>query len=316
MLLASIISCSREEENLNEKTSDTKEIYYYEKIRISFVNNSGVPLLNRDFIWTSSDNSIATVDSEGYITAKNIGNVTITATEKSTNKKYTQKIIVKYPEFKISPKNAELLYNENIAYSIEAPNSVSSQNSELFTWSVSNTRVGTIDNYGSFYAKRIGKTEVTATNKVTKKTYTMDVVVKPMVPDFPLVLDGFGKTKNYIKLNEKRSLTSETENSLVYQTPTNEWGYSIIRKIEYQFENGMLKNIIVNFDPERYNRVEHYYRERYNLLNENYTYDYTRQSNRYWKTFLDDNNMTIYYQRYEEIRQFTTTEVSVKYSKN
>lgn len=45
MLLASIISCSREEENLNEKTSDTKEIYYYEKIRISFVNNSGVPLL-------------------------------------------------------------------------------------------------------------------------------------------------------------------------------------------------------------------------------------------------------------------------------
>lgn len=316
VLLASIISCSREEEEKQKTQYDEEEIFYYQSLSFSFRDNLGVILSISDFTWKLSDESMGEVDSRGRFTPKKIGQVDVIATHKSTGQVYTTRVKIIAPEFKISPQKKELNYNEEFVYNVETSAPYSSNLNKLFSWNVSDNKIGTIDENGYFKAKKIGNTKITATNTMTKKNYTMDVVVQPMVPDFPLVLDGFGKAKNYIKLNEKRPLTSETENSIVYQTPTNEWGYSIVRKIEYQFENGMLKNIIVNFDPERYNRVEHYYRERYNLLNEDYTYDYTRQSNRYWKNFLDDNNMIIYYQRYEEIRQFTTTEVSVKYSKN
>lgn len=67
------------------KTSTT--LYTGEKVQIKVTGT------NKKVTWTSSKNSIATVDSKGYVTAKKNGTATITANVSS--KKYICKVTVK-----------------------------------------------------------------------------------------------------------------------------------------------------------------------------------------------------------------------------
>lgn len=67
------------------KTSTT--LYTGEKVQLKVTGT------NKKVTWTSSKNSIATVDSKGYVTAKKNGTATITA--KVSSKKYICKVTVK-----------------------------------------------------------------------------------------------------------------------------------------------------------------------------------------------------------------------------
>ncbi|MCD7715208.1 MAG: Ig-like domain-containing protein [Lachnospiraceae bacterium] len=114
--------------------------------------------------WSSSKKSVATVNSNGKVTAKKKGTATITASV--DGKKYTCKVKVITPS--ISDK--ELYLNVGCTYNLAI-----SGTKKTVTWKSSNKKVATVNKKGKVTAKGIGATTITAT--VLGKKYKCVVTV-------------------------------------------------------------------------------------------------------------------------------------------
>ena len=120
-----------------------------------------------DFKWSSSNTKAATVNSNGYISAKKTGTSNITV-KISNGKTATCKVTVKSApkSVKVSSSSLKLGKGETFIIS-ESTNSGSYANS--FSWSSSNKSVATVEKTTSNKAKITAKAEGTA--KITIKTY-------------------------------------------------------------------------------------------------------------------------------------------------
>lgn len=130
--------------------------------------------------WLSENTDVATVDSNGVITAKNPGETKITV-KTSNNKKDTCIVTVKYPEAKeVSLDQNKLTLSvaeKEKLYAFVSPNKYEGR----LSWKSDNPEVATVDEDGNVTAVGVGTAIITA--KVNSKAYAECVVE---VNDLPL----------------------------------------------------------------------------------------------------------------------------------
>jgi len=121
-------------------------------------------------LWSSSDDAIATVTENGEVTAKKVGECTITvkSKEKGSEIKKTCLVrvdatVIKVLAIAVAPKSKTLKVGESFTLSaVVAPNNASEQG---VTWSSSNEEVATISQTGELTAKAIGNVTIVAKSK-------------------------------------------------------------------------------------------------------------------------------------------------------
>ena len=129
-----------------------------------------------DVTWTSDDESIATVDENGKVTAKKAGTTNINAT--INGKKASCKVTVIIPLKSISLEKDSITLNKtetadavNVIYNPE-----DTTDDKTVIWTSKNTSVATVDNTGKITATAVGSAVIEA--KVGDKTATLTVDVK------------------------------------------------------------------------------------------------------------------------------------------
>ena len=137
--------------------------------------------------WSSSDNSVAKVDSNGKVTAVGAGSATITATITSggNTAKATCKVTVSKPSISLSSHSERLTYaeREQDRGTVKLTATVKPDKGDV-NWSISDRSVATISSKGTsctITAKSSGTATVTATYTVNGTTVkdTCEVTVKP-----------------------------------------------------------------------------------------------------------------------------------------
>lgn len=142
---------------------------------------------NSSYVWSSSNNNVATVSSSGKVTAKGEGTATITV--KTNDGGYTDKCVVNVKSIKVNSvslnkKSISLVKGdtETLRATIN-PNNATSQN---VTWSSSDSNIATVSSDGKITAKSKGT--VTITVKTNDGGYTDNCTVTVTNP--PLIVDA------------------------------------------------------------------------------------------------------------------------------
>lgn len=124
---------------------------------------------NSNFKFTSSDNNIATIDSNGTIKGISNGKVEITASFGGKNVSYEIKVgeLPKEVEsLSFTNSNYSMYVGKTLPYSVTVlPNNASSN----LKWTSSNENVATVDNKGNVTSLSTGKTTITVTSDNGKK---------------------------------------------------------------------------------------------------------------------------------------------------
>ena len=134
---------------------------------------------NKTVVWTSSNETIATVDSNGKVTALKAGSTTITA---NVNGKIAECIVtVKSPLISISldDTNVDLLLNQsqilNVIY-----NPIDTTDDKTVVWTSSDETIATVDSNGKVTALKVGTVKVTATVGTYSAISTVEVKEMPL----------------------------------------------------------------------------------------------------------------------------------------
>lgn len=129
--------------------------------------------------YASSNNKIATVDSNGKVTGVSNGNTTIIVTESNTNTQTSIPVTVKTSTRSLSLNaTAASLDIVNTTFQLSATHSPATVTSKAITWSSSNTKVATVNN-GKITRVGSGTATITAkANDGSNKTASCTVTVK------------------------------------------------------------------------------------------------------------------------------------------
>jgi len=135
---------------------------------------------NKTVTWTSSNTSVATVNSNGVVTAVGLGNATITAT--SGGKYATCEITVEAtPVSGVTLSKSSLTFNTpNATQTLTATVNPSTATDKTVTWSSSNTSVVTVNSSGKVTVVGVGTATITA--NASGKTANCSVTVSAIVP--------------------------------------------------------------------------------------------------------------------------------------
>lgn len=142
---------------------------------------------DKTITWSSSDETIATVDDQGNIKALIIGNAKITASiEKGTIKATCDVIIepIAVTGVSLSSKSMSLLIDdeEQLEYKITPSNA----DDKSVTWTIDDTSIAKIDDNGKVTALKVGQTTVTI--KTTDGGYTDQCTIN--VVDISELVEG------------------------------------------------------------------------------------------------------------------------------
>jgi len=135
--------------------------------------NSGAASLKKT--WSSSNAKVATVDSNGKVTAKATGSATVTV-KTFNGKTKSCKVTVKAAPASVTLNKTAVTLGKGESYTLKAtPNSGAASLKK--TWSSSNTKVATVDSNGKITAKATGTATITF-KTFNGKTKTCKVTVK------------------------------------------------------------------------------------------------------------------------------------------
>jgi uncharacterized protein YjdB len=160
--------------------------------------------------WSSSDESIAKVDSNGYVTGVSAGDAVITAA--AGGKTVTCTVTVKAPvkaaaiTFKNIPADNELAIGEETAVSATVSPSTST-NSEIY-WSSSDRNIAKADEGGYITGVSEGTATITARTYDGKVQNSFQITVKPAVTRVQLT-----STPKWIQIGDKVTFTGRLLNS-------------------------------------------------------------------------------------------------------
>ena len=160
------ISLNKKELNLNKGISETLTVAY------TPVDTDA----DKTVVWSSSDTSVATVDTQGKVTAVGKGNAIITA--KVGDKTAICNVTVNIPLESISIKSAtEIQYGQteklNVTY-----NPVDTTDDTTVIWTSNDDKIATVSTDGTVNAIGVGDAIITA--RVGDKTATCHVTVLPV----------------------------------------------------------------------------------------------------------------------------------------
>lgn len=144
---------------------------------IGFPGLDTISSYRRDnYVWSSSNTNVVTVNSHGTATAQGLGTAVVSATNKSTNRVYNFKCVVKDAELEISSSSSSLF----ITYDNENP-TTQMKISDSFRaityadWTSSNPEVATIDSNGNVTAYKEGTTIIRVATNEGSCSYKMEV---------------------------------------------------------------------------------------------------------------------------------------------
>ncbi|MBO5815697.1 MAG: Ig domain-containing protein, partial [Bacteroidales bacterium] len=136
---------------------------------------------NKNVYWTSSDQSVATVDNAGQVTALKAGSATITVTTEDGGKTSTCQVTVKekiYPVTGVTLDRTSVELTEGDATVLTATVNPSNASNKNVYWTSSDQSVATVDNTGKVIAVKAGSATITVTTEDGGKTSTCQVTVK------------------------------------------------------------------------------------------------------------------------------------------
>ena len=119
---------------------------------------------NQSVSWTSSNTSVATVSSDGLVTARAVGTATITATTQDGSNLSATCAITVTPQpasgITLSQTTASVVVDKTLQLSATVSPSAASQ---VVIWTSSNTNIATVSSNGLVTAKAVGSATITAT---------------------------------------------------------------------------------------------------------------------------------------------------------
>ena len=157
--------------------------------------------------WSSTNTAVATVDSEGNVTAKKAGTATITAKTKS-GKKASCKVTVEEPVAGIKLNKTTITMDNKRAIILGVTITPTNATNKTVTWSSSNTSIATVEKNGRVTAKKEGTATITVKSS-NGKTATCKVTVEEPVTSIKM-------NKTTLALDNQKTETLKTT-----ITPTN-----------------------------------------------------------------------------------------------
>ena len=149
------------------------------------LNQYGNAMENITFAWSSSNETVGTVNSTGFFTPAAIGTTTVTASAEGVNG--TAQVTVKSSELttiKVSPSSGLLGPGETQQFTAEALDQGGKNVSDIsFTWSSDNETVGTVDATGLFTAVGLGTVNLSATSGAVSGMALVTVTSTDLVAD-------------------------------------------------------------------------------------------------------------------------------------
>ena len=138
---------------------------------------------NKNVTWTSSNTSVATVDTNGKVTAVGAGEATITVTTADGGFTDTCEVTVKVPVTGVTLDKTSLSLEVGDTAQLSATVQPEEATNKAVTWTSSNTGVATVDTNGKVTAVGAGTAQITVTTADGSHTATCAVTVKePYTP--------------------------------------------------------------------------------------------------------------------------------------
>ena len=133
---------------------------------------------NKAVKWSSENTKIATVSSNGKVTAKLPGTTTITVMSKNGSFKAACKITVRQPLISINLNKTKITLAIGKSYKLVSTINPSNASNKRVLWKTSNSKTATINSSGAVLAKAKGTAYITVTSEDGKKSARCTVTVK------------------------------------------------------------------------------------------------------------------------------------------
>jgi PGF-pre-PGF domain-containing protein len=177
----------------------------------TLLDQDGNTMTGIEVNWTSSDETVGTIDADGLFTAVAEGTATITATTENVTGEATVTVSTEAPiepittEITIDPLTATVAVNETSQFTATVldPDGNTMTGVEI-NWTTSNETIGTIDETGLFTAATAGITTVTATagNESASAIVTVEAPAEPVLESITVTLPeatlAIGDTRPFI----------------------------------------------------------------------------------------------------------------------
>jgi len=135
---------------------------------------------NQIIIWTSSNETVATVSSEGKVTAKAPGTATIIATTEDGGKTASCAVTVTIVQVtEVTLNRTAFTLDEGKSFTLIATVSPINSTNKTVTWTSSNKNVASVDNQGVVRGISSGTATITVTTQDGNKTATCVITVQP-----------------------------------------------------------------------------------------------------------------------------------------
>lgn len=223
---------------------------------------------NQKVNWSSSNDKIASVDSNGNVTAVAQGSATITATTEDGKKTATCSVTVTASTVAVTGvtlDKSSATVNVNGTTQLTATVAPSSASNKNVTWKSSNTNIATVDSNGKVTGKAVGEATITVTTADGGKTATCKVTVSKgsvttitysVAVDKTLTLDRsdfynvcagvYGNGLDYVKFDKNSS-----KGTFYYNYTEGDGGAKISTSERYYYSSSSSKSISkITFVPD------------------------------------------------------------------
>lgn len=185
---------------------------------------------NKNVQWTSSNNSVATVDSNGVVISKNSGSTIITATTHNGLK--TEFFIeVETPVTNITLNSNEINLNPGGTFKLDATVNPSNASNKNIKWISANESVATVDQSGNVTADVAGTTYISAVSADGKVVATCTVNVSKPVVTKPAKVKIKSAKKKGKKVTLKWKKISDAAGYVVYMK-TNSGKFKAVKTVK------------------------------------------------------------------------------------
>ena len=185
---------------------------------------------NKNVQWTSSNNSVATVDSNGVVTSKNSGSTIITATTHNGLK--TEFFMeVETPVTNITLNSNEINLNPGGTFKLDATVNPSNASNKNIKWISANESIATVDQSGNVTADVAGTTYISAVSADDKVIATCTVNVSKPVVTKPAKVKIKSAKKKGKKVTLKWKKISDAAGYVVYMK-TNSGKFKAVKTVK------------------------------------------------------------------------------------